>query len=149
MLAPCPFKCVLREVRLQVTQCRKQWNLSFLPIRISIKGFVNIYEGSKFQTRLGAMKHGHGTRGVALAFDAATRRGRRCPSVLPRRATWIPHVFCQRGSNLGRFALNQADSGLNRLYRPELTVSAETADFGRNSKKKKKKGCRTHCLTYF
>ena len=135
MLAPCPFKCVLGEVRLQVTQSRKQWNLSFLPIRISIKGFVNIYEGSKFQTRLGAMKHGHGTRGVALAFDAATRRGRRCLRIRPRRATWIPRDFRRLAPTRLRLELIHSESGRygrNGRFRPKF---------------KKKKRCRTHRLT--
>ena len=42
------------------------------------------------------MKHGRGTRGAAPASDAAgcsDRRGRRCPRVRPRRATWIPRAF--------------------------------------------------------
>lgn len=34
------------------SQSRKQLNLNFLPIWISIKGFGNMYGGSKFQTRL-------------------------------------------------------------------------------------------------
>ena len=60
--------------------------------------------------------------------DAATREGRRCPRVRPCHATWL--LFFQadsrrRGFDSGRFTLNRA-------------VSAETADSGRNSKKKKK-----------
>ena len=49
----------------------------------------------------------------------------------------------QRRSDTGRFAQNRADSGLNW---PKSAVSASS---GRNYKKKKKKRCRTHRLTYF
>ena len=72
--------------------------------------------------------------------DEATSRGHRCPRVQPRCATWIPRGF-------RRLAPTQLRLG---PIRPELgrlgPESAVSADSGRNSKKKKKKG-RTYRLT--
>ena len=82
------------------------------------------------------MKHGRGTRGAAPASDAATRRGRCCPRVPPRRATWIPRVFSRFAPT--RLRLVPIRVELGRLW-PESAVSAETDDSGRNYKIKKKK----------
>ena len=98
--------------------------------------------------------------------DAATRRGRRCPRVRPRPATWIPRGFLRLAptradsastrADASRFGPTRAWIGRNQpvsadigRYRP---VSAgigryrpESAGIGRNSrfrpkfKKKKKK----------
>ena len=61
------------------------------------------------------------------AGDAAARTSRR---VMPRGFHVIFSDSRRRGFDSGRFARNQADSGLNR------PKSIETADSGRNSKKK-------------
>ena len=87
-----------------------------------------------------------------MQWDAATREGRHCPRVWPHPAASCHVAFYffkltranshRRGSNLGRFTLNRADSSLNWPYRPESSVSAETAETansGWNSKEKKKK----------
>lgn len=59
-----------------------------------------------------AMKYGHGTRGVAPVSDTATHEGRRCLHVGPCHATWFFLADShQRGSDLGRFTLNRANSG--------------------------------------
>ena len=63
------------------------------------------------------------------AGDATARTSRR---VVPRGFLVIFADSRRRGFNSGRFARNRADSGLNR------PKSTETADSGRNSKKKKK-----------
>ena len=92
------------------------------------------------------MKHERGTRGVALAFDAAGRSNAQ-GTPLPMRPAASRHVMprgfhvlfadaSQRGSDTGRFARYRADSGLNRpyrLYRPKRSIQAEI-------QKKKKKG---------
>ena len=71
-------------------------------------------------------KHGRGgTR--RRAGDAAARASGR---VVPRGS----HVVF---TDAHRREPNRADAGLNRPYQPESAVSAETADSGRNSKKKK------------
>ena len=80
--------------------------------------------------------------------DVATRRGRRCPCVQPRPATWIPRAFRRLAPTLADAASTRADSlgigptwawiGLNRpyrLYRPKRPSQAEI-----KKKKKKKKG---------
>ena len=97
--------------------------------------------------------HGRGSQASAPASDAVTREGRRRPRV--RAASChvaIPESGqrgrnrCRRGRNRCRRGRNRADSvriGRIGLYRP---ISAETAESGRNSKKKKKR-CKTHRLT--
>ena len=58
------------------------------------------------------MKYGHGTRGAAPVSGTATHEGRRCPHVGPRHATWFFLADSRRrGSDLGRFTLNRANSG--------------------------------------
>ena len=49
--------------------------------------------------------HQHPTR-----RGAATRRGRRCPRVPPRRATWIPHDFHRLAPTQADATSTQADS---------------------------------------
>ena len=67
--------------------------------------------------------------------DAATRRGRHCPRVRPRCATWIPCAFLQ-------LALMRADAAPTRADSPGIgQIQAEI--------QKKKKRCRMHRLTYF
>ena len=49
--------------------------------------------------------HPHPTRP-----DAATRRGRRCPRIRPRRATWIPRGFLRRAPTRADSASTRADA---------------------------------------
>ena len=77
-----------------------------------------------------AMKYGHGTRGVAPVSDTATHEGRRCLHVGPCHATWFFLADShQRGSDLGRFTLNRANSG----------CIGQKSRFRRKFKKKNKK----------
>ena len=101
-------------------------------------------------------KHGRGTGGAALVSDAAGR-GDAQGTPLPARLAASGHVdptwfsptradASRHGFDACRRQPNRANSGLNRPYRPESAVLAETADSGRNSKKKKKNPERTVLL---
>ena len=99
-------------------------------------------------------KHGRGTGGAAPVFDAATRRGRRCPRVRPRPAasghvdpTWFSPTRADTASTradsgrlgpesagIGRYLPESAGIGRNSRFRPKFTI------------KKKKKTPRTHRL---
>ena len=89
-----------------------------------------------------AVKHGCGTRGAALASDGVgcgDARGKPLPACPAASRSIMPRGFCFFLSRLAptwlRLGPIHAESGLNQ---PESTVSAETADSGRNSRKKKR-----------
>ena len=99
-----------------------------------------------FRKHSSAMKHGRGTRGAALASDAAGR-GDAPGTLLPARpavsSRIVPHGFhvfladsCRRSSDSGRFAQNRVNSGLNQTNR---MIHAEI---------QKRKRCKMHRLTY-
>ena len=67
--------------------------------------------------------------------DAATREGRHCSRIRPRHATWLFIFLSRLVPTRLRLEPICAESSLNQ---PKSAVSAETADSGRNSKKKKK-----------
>ena len=104
---------------------------------IKVPNKVRSYEARTRHQRCCTRVQRGGTR--QLTGDAAARASGR---VLPCCATWIPHAFHRRGSDLGRFALNQANSGLNW---PKSAVSAWIGHISRNGrfrpkfKKKKRK----------
>ena len=118
--------------------------------KIRTRGHTILKQQHKYTEQINEqlpVKHGRGTRGAALASNAATREGHRCQRVRQRHATCF-FFFKLTRADSGQFTLNRTDSGcigLNRPYQPESAVSvvsaetAETADLGRNSKKKKKK----------
>ena len=95
--------------------------------------------------------HRRGSQADAPASDAAGRRdaggtpqtSRPC-RVVPRRATWqVPNRAdaAEIRAKAAEIGANAAQIGSTR------SVSAETAESGRNSKKKKKKKVQTHRLT--
>ena len=87
--------------------------------------------------------HGRGSQASAPASDAAgrgdavgTRQTARPCRVGPRRATWqVPNRAdaAEIGADLAEIGVDAAKIG------PTRSISAETAESGRNSKKKKKK----------
>ena len=86
--------------------------------------------------------HRCGSRGAALASDAARRSDVRGKSLTVRRAafaTWFPFFFADSrrcGWDSAQFASNQVDSRRLRMYRPKPAKPAKwpiQADSGRNS----------------
>ena len=82
--------------------------------------------------------HGRGIQPSAPASDAAGRgRDAADRASVPRRATWL----LPNWADAAEIGADAAQIG------PTRSVSAEKAESGRNSKKKKKKRCKTHRLT--
>ena len=101
--------------------------------------YVFLYKGASFTIYLWS------TDMAPLRCRTRVRReGRRCPRIRPRPAASCHGDFFlkadshQRGSDSGRFALNWADSGLNRPKPLKRPIQAEI--------QKKKKKCKTHRL---